>query len=257
MNQPLFIYFVGTAGSGKSSLTQAFKLWMDRHGFDAVTMNLDPGAESLPYGPDVDIRDWISLRQVMDRYSLGPNGAQIISADLLATKAPEIKEVVDEFKADYFLVDTPGQIELFVFRDCGKYIIDYLSKGRALIAFLIDSFLAKNPSGLVSQLLLAVTSLFRLEAPMSSLLSKSDILKDAERRQILSWCEDPDKLYGSITSSMPTAYKQLSVNLLQVLAELGAELKPSCISSENLGGMEDLYTQIQETFMGGEDLSKD
>jgi hypothetical protein len=257
MSQIIFVYFIGTAGSGKSSLTQAFKLWMDKHGFDAITMNLDPGAGRLPYGPDVDIRDWISLSEIMDRYSLGPNGAQVICADMLATKAPEIKDVVDGFKADYCLVDTPGQIELFVFRECGKYIIDYLSQERALIAFLIDSFLVKNPSGLVSQLLLAATSLFRLETPMSALLSKVDILNDEEREEIINWCEDPDKLYNSITLAMPSAYKQLSVNLLQVLAELGAKLKPNSISSKNYEGMEDLYTDIQETFMGGEDLSKD
>jgi hypothetical protein len=257
MNQLIFVYFIGTAGSGKSNLTQAFKLWMDRHGFDAITMNLDPGAERLPYGPDVDIRDWINLREIMDRYSLGPNGAQVICADMLATKVQEVKEVVDGFKADYCLVDTPGQIELFVFRECGKYIIDYLSRERALVAFLIDSFLVKNPSGLVSQLLLAATSLFRLENPMSTLLSKVDILNDKERREILNWCEDPDKLYNSITASIPSAYKQLSVNLLQVLAELGAELKPNPTSCQTYEGIEDLYTNIQETFMGGEDLSKD
>ncbi|NOZ77450.1 MAG: hypothetical protein GXO65_07335 [Euryarchaeota archaeon] len=66
------LYFIGTAGSGKTTLTGAFKTWMDQHGFDAVTVNLDPGVENLPYTPDVDIREWISLPEVMDRY--GPTG---------------------------------------------------------------------------------------------------------------------------------------------------------------------------------------
>ena len=67
MKQEIFVYFIGTAGSGKSTLTHNFKQWMTLRGLDAIAVNLDPGAENLPYEPDVDIRDWISLKEVMDQ----------------------------------------------------------------------------------------------------------------------------------------------------------------------------------------------
>jgi ribosomal protein S18 acetylase RimI-like enzyme len=38
---------------------------MNLRELDAITVNLDPGAENLPYEPDVDIRDWISLEEVI------------------------------------------------------------------------------------------------------------------------------------------------------------------------------------------------
>ena len=71
------IYFIGTAGSGKSSLVSAFQEWMTLQGLDCITVNLDPGVEFMPYEPDVDIRDWVRVGEVMRDYGLGPNGAQI------------------------------------------------------------------------------------------------------------------------------------------------------------------------------------
>ena len=71
------LYFIGTAGAGKSTLVHTFQVWMNSQGLDCVTVNLDPGAESIPYAPDVDVRDWISLQGVMEEQELGPNAAQV------------------------------------------------------------------------------------------------------------------------------------------------------------------------------------
>ncbi len=43
------IFFTGTAGSGKSTLVGTFHRWMDNNGYSALAVNLDPGAEVLPY----------------------------------------------------------------------------------------------------------------------------------------------------------------------------------------------------------------
>ncbi|MFO7618189.1 MAG: ATP/GTP-binding protein, partial [Thermoplasmata archaeon] len=112
---PIRIFIVGTAGSGKSTLTRAFKAWMDSQGFNAITVNLDPGVDALGYTPDVDVRDWVSVPGIMAERGLGPNGAQIACADIAALHFPEINNVIDGFRADYVLIDTPGQIELFAF----------------------------------------------------------------------------------------------------------------------------------------------
>ena len=144
MKEEIFVYIIGTAGSGKSTLTQTFKQWMELRSVDAVTVNLDPGAENLPYKPDVDIRDWISLKEVMNTYGLGPNGAQIACADMLALNTSDVKKSIEAFKTDYVLVDTPGQLELFVFREAGKYIVQFLNPQRSIIAYLVDHALAKT-----------------------------------------------------------------------------------------------------------------
>ena len=55
MKEEIFVYFIGTVGSGKSTLTYNFQKWMGLRGLDTITVNLDPGAENLPYEPDVDV----------------------------------------------------------------------------------------------------------------------------------------------------------------------------------------------------------
>ena len=148
MKQQTFVYFIGTAGSGKSTLTNNFKEWMRLRGLDAITVNLDPGAENLPYEPDVDICDWISLKEIMDSYGLGPNGAQIACADMLALNTSDVKKSIESFKSDYIIVDTPGQLELFVFREAGKYTVKFLNPEKSIICVTTGTLRKLKPDEL-------------------------------------------------------------------------------------------------------------
>ena len=53
------VAIVGMAGSGKSLLTGSFVEWLRDQDQDAVAVNLDPGAVSLPYEPDLDVRTYL------------------------------------------------------------------------------------------------------------------------------------------------------------------------------------------------------
>src|SRR5207237_9409248 len=90
------LYFLGTAGSGKSTMVYAFQLWMNSQGLDCVTVNLDAGAESLQYSPDLDVRDYVNLSEIMEEQDLGPSGAQVAAADMLAMSARAHAEVVED-----------------------------------------------------------------------------------------------------------------------------------------------------------------
>ncbi len=257
MKQEVFLYFIGTAGSGKSTLTHVFKQWMNNKGLDAITVNLDPGAENLPYTPDVDIRDWISLKEVMDSYELGPNGAQIACADMLALNTSDVKESIASFKTDYVLMDTPGQLELFVFREAGKYIIEFLNPERTMIAYILDPSLAQNPSGFTSQLLLALNTSFRLSKPQINILSKKDMLSNDKLERIMNWSENPEFLENDILSEEPSVYQEMSRSLINLIKDFQSELTIYPTSKEKMSGISDIYTIIQMRFFGGEDLLKD
>jgi len=114
-----YIFILGTAGSGKTTLVKAFADYLEDNDMDVAIINIDPAVESLPYVPDVDIREHVDSHEVMRRFGLGPNSALITSIDLALTKAKEIKDEMDQIRANYVLVDTPGQIELFAFRETG------------------------------------------------------------------------------------------------------------------------------------------
>lgn len=252
----IFVYMVGTAGSGKSTLTGAFQEWCNRHGYDAIAVNLDPGALRLPYEPEVDVREWISLNEVMKEYSLGPNGAQVVCADMLALNAKEVEERINEYRADYVLLDTPGQLELFVFRSTGKVIVEQLNKKNSLLAFIIDPSLATTPTNFISQLMLSATTQFRLMIPLANVLSKIDIVDEKALKMILEWGKDPGKLYDEMMGASSSMQHQFSEGILAILKEMETHTTLIPISSETLEGMEDLYTAIQNIFMGGEDLER-
>lgn len=251
------LYFVGTAGSGKSTLTGAFKAWMVNQGLDAITINLDPGAEGLPYTSEIDVREWISLPEVMDRYGLGPNGAQIVCADMLAMKAPEIKEIMDEFDSDYALIDTPGQVELFAYRDASKAIIDTFGRKDSLLAYLFDPFLSREPSGFVSLFMLCTSIQFRIELPFMPILSKSDMLEEEKREKIVKWSRDFNTLYDDLISSPSSMQLQNSIEIFKAMEVLDIQRELIPASSENGTGMEDIYNVVQQMFFAGEDLLDD
>jgi GTPase SAR1 family protein len=135
---PVGIYFVGTAGAGKTSLVGAMRQWMELKGLDCIAVNLDPGAETLPYSPEYDIREWLSLHKVMEEYNLGPNGAQIAAADIMAMRVGEIRDILEAFRSPYILIDTPGQLELFAFRKSSRLVVETLTGERSALAFLLD-----------------------------------------------------------------------------------------------------------------------
>ncbi len=251
------LYFIGSAGSGKSSLTGAFSGWMEHHGYDSVTVNLDPGIENTPYVPDVDIRDWIKLRDVMREYNVGPNGAQIIAADMLALSINEMKEIIQGFETEYVIFDTPGQMELFVLRQSGKFLIDSFGTGNSIIGFLYDPVISRTPSGFVTLMLHAASVQVRFNVPFLNILTKSDLLEENERDKILNWSRDLMELEEAVNNEIPTLRSQLSSEFLSALKSFGGGQNMVPVSSTYGSGMEEIYNAAQQAFRGGEDLSRD
>jgi GTPase SAR1 family protein len=252
--EPSAIYFTGTAGAGKTSFVEAYAKWLETAGYDAITVNLDPGNESTQFEPDVDIRDWVRLPEVMDEYGLGPNGAQVAAADMIALKVFEVRQAIQEFRTDYVLVDTPGQVELFAFRESSKAIVEALSGDRSLVAFLFDPSLAKTPAGYVSLLLLAANVEFRFRLPTLNLLTKTDLLPPEKVEEIVAWAENPERLGDLVTADSAGPEAQLSAELLRAIEALAplATLLPT--SARDGRGLDTFYRACQRSLGGGEDL---
>ncbi len=254
MEEPGTVYFTGTAGAGKSTLARAFSEWMKSAGYDTTLVNLDPGSESDPGGFDIDIREWVRLVDLQDEYGLGPNGAQVAAADMIALKVFEVKQAVQELKSDYVLVDTPGQIELFAFREASKAIVDALSGDRSVIAFLFDPALARNPSGHVALRMLSATLEFRFRLPLLNVLAKADVLSADQLAEVAGWADDPGSLYDAVTRDVPTPDVQLSTELFRAIESMGplGGLVPT--SAKDGSGLEAFYQACQRVFGGGDDL---
>jgi GPN-loop GTPase len=252
--EPAVVFVTGTAGAGKTSFVRAFSDWMRSSGYDPAVVNLDPGFEGDELEPDIDIRDWVRLADLQSEYGLGPNGAQVAAADMIALKVFEVKQAIGELHSDYLLIDTPGQIELFAFREASKAIVEALGGDRALLTFLFDPGLARNPSGFVSLLMLSATVEFRFRLPLVNVLSKSDVLTPEQLAEITGWGEEPGRLYDAVQSGVATPDLQLSTELFRAIEVMGplSTLLPA--SAKERTGLEAYYRECQRIVAGGEDL---
>ena len=251
------IFFVGTAGSGKSTLVGAYKQWLDDAGVDCIAVNMDPGAETLPYEPDVDIREWINLAEVMEEYSLGPNGAQIVAADLMAVNIRKMMEVVSTYVTDYVLVDTPGQLELFAFRESSNLTVNAFGKEDSMLAYLSDPSLCRTPNGFISAMTLGALVQFRLQVPMINLLSKCDTLTEDDQQRMLDWYSQSDALYGDLLDADRDPQSVVGIELFKAMENMGVFGGIRAVSAEAWMGLEDIYAASQLVFFGGEDNERE
>ena len=242
-----FIFVLGTAGSGKTTLVKSFQDYLLDNEMDTAVINLDPAVEQVPYKPDFDVRDYVDAFEVMERYGLGPNSSLIASIDLILTKAKDIKEEISRIEGNYVIVDTPGQIELFAYRETGRILSSLISEGnKSASVFLMDSFLSKDPRSYISLFLLSSSIKFRLNMPQVLVLSKSDLLTQQELERIRSWVEE-----GTIIDELGTI-DEYSYELVNTIIE-NLDNLPIPVSSTTGEGFDELYAELQRIFAGGED----
>ena len=248
------IFLTGTAGAGKSLLTSVLKTWYSDQGSTAIAVNLDPGAFSLPYSPDVDVKDHIDIKSIMDSYQLGPNGAIIFAADMISTRLPEIQEQVDTLNPEYAIFDTPGQIELFAYRQSGPYFVENFVCDVRCNIFLFDSTLVSNASNYVSIALLASSLKIRFNTPQISILSKSDVV-GGQLKKLLDWSEDLSKLEDALVAEKNAANYVLTNDILRnlVKSDFFYELIP--FSSVTQDGLIELSAMLSRILRGGEEAN--
>ncbi len=249
----MFIAFIiGTAGSGKSLLTASLVEWLTMEKQKVATVNLDPGVATLPYAPDIDIRDEITIEAVMEKYALGPNGALIMAADLIASETDMLSEDLEDLNPDIALIDTPGQLELFAFRASGPYIAKEISNESKAIVYLFDSVFSSNPVNYVSNMFLSAAVHTRFLLPQIHVLSKCDLLPEDEVNTIVEWSEDPKTLESAINEKLEGTNRLLSQRMTQTIHQLGLNFPLIPVSAKTNEGIIDLNGALERILTGGE-----
>jgi len=249
----MFVVFViGTAGSGKSLLTAAFADWLQLQKQNVITVNLDPGVITLPYTPDIDIRDYIKIEQLMNEYKLGPNGALIMAADLIAEETEKLSDELATFKPDIALIDTPGQMELFAFRQSGPYLANELTKEPKVLIYLFDSVFSSNPLNYVSNLFLSAAVYNRFFVPQVHVLSKSDLLPLEETQRIVDWSADPNALETAIEEKLDGTRRLLSRDTMHAVYRIGLRFLLIPVSAKTNEGFVNLNASLERILSGGE-----
>ena len=249
----LYLIVLGPAGSGKTTLTAAFGSWLQEVQEARVAyVNLDPGADYLPYKPDVDARSYVTVEELMRKEGLGPNGALVESMRVLYERRAEILERISSLEADVVLVDTPGQMELFLFHEAGPAFSRELAKrGAAVALVLFDSGLARSPSHFATLRLMALVVQLRLDVPTVAALNKGDL---ETARRAVAWAKDPSLLLSDLEGEQGVI-SELAARLVELMNAYSLAARVPLVSAKERWGFQELYDLLHEVWCACGDLT--
>ncbi|KAF8475667.1 hypothetical protein BDZ91DRAFT_774243 [Kalaharituber pfeilii] len=175
---PAAIICVGMAGSGKTTFMQRLNAHLHALKQPPYIMNLDPAVKNVPFDRNIDIRDSVDYKEVMKQYNLGPNGGIMTCLNLFATKVDQVVGILEQRAPTLtnVLIDTPGQIECFVWSASGTIITDAIaSTFPTIIAYIIDTPRTTSPATFMANMLYACSILYKTKLPMILVFNKTDV----------------------------------------------------------------------------------
>ncbi|KAI7340037.1 putative ATP binding protein, partial [Hortaea werneckii] len=169
---------VGPPGSGKSTLTNGLQQFMTAISRPCSVANLDPANDVVPYTPAFDVRELVSVEEVMEREELGPNGGVLWAMEEIEANLEWLEERLAECE-DTIVLDPPGQPELTIHHLALPRILQRLEKigYRVVVLQLLDSVVLTRPSLYLSSLLLCVRGMLHLPYPIVNIFTKIDNLR--------------------------------------------------------------------------------
>ncbi|KAI1382963.1 uncharacterized protein F4822DRAFT_421712 [Hypoxylon trugodes] len=275
--EPVAIVCVGMAGSGKTTFMQRINAHLHGKREPPYVINLDPAVLSVPFESNIDIRDSVNYKEVMKQYNLGPNGGILTSLNLFSTKVDQILQLLEKRTAPdpanpskklikNVLVDTPGQIEVFVWSASGQILLESLaSTFPTVIAYIIDTPRTASTSTFMSNMLYACSILYKTKLPMILVFNKTDV-KDASFAK--EWMTDFDAFQAALSGDeaanafggvegegVGSGYmSSLLSSMSMMLEEFYAHLSVVGVSSMTGAGVDEFFAAVAEK---AEDFKKD
>ncbi len=246
------VYLVGTAGSGKSSLTAAYTDWLKSNEQIVATVNLDPAAAILPYEPDIDIREYIDFEKTMLSHQLGPNAALIRSFREAVREIENLIDDVAELRADYVLVDTPGQLELFAFRREGRELVKVFKRFPSVLVYLLDPVTSHSTRLFAASLFLTTSVYFSLDLQTIIAVTKIDAVPRRVLRRIKRWINSQEALEVDIESKGGGVQMLITRDLVQTMHEIGRMFPVIMLSAKKMLGLGALHAEITKMVGEGE-----
>ena len=173
----------------------------------------------------------------MKQYNLGPNGGILTSANLFATRFDQVIGLLKAREAagtlGTVLVDTPGQIEIFTWSASGQLVAEALGQNfRTCIVYVIDTPRCVAPQTFASNMLQAVSILYKMQLPMVLAFNKIDV---ARHEFALTWMADFEAFHAAIDAAPRSGYgSDLARSLSLVLDEFYRQL--ACVGLSAVTG---------------------
>ena len=233
----------GQTGSGPtSSSTSPLS-----RGLPPYLMNLDPAVLDCPYPVNIDIRDTLSHKGVMQQYNLGPNGAIVTALNLYATRFNDVMSIVERRakEVSVVLMDTPGQIECFTWSASGQIIAESVASTMpSCVLFVVDgSRCASSPRTFMSNMLQACSILYKMNLPIVIAFNKCDVCDASFAKE---WMSDFETFLAAMDEREKScSASDLSRSLCFVLDEFYNDLGCVVVSAVTGEGMDDLEKALE------------
>ena len=203
---------IGPAGSGKSTYCKIIQDHAYNNKRIIKVINLDPAAEKFKYKCDLDIRELININDVMNKQKLGPNGALLYCMEYLYDHIDFLDDYFNNNGDNmYYLIDCPGQLELYSHSDIMKKITNYLKKnGFSIVSiFCLDCTFLQEQSKFISGNVLSLATMIQMELPHLTIMTKCDLISKT-------------KLYNKIEDGIETGdlIKELSPMMGKKMSKL-------------------------------------
>jgi len=247
------VLFVGPAGAGKSTLVAAYSRWLEEQGLKPFRVNLDPAAEYIPYKPDYDIRKIVTTREVALKYGLGPNGALVKSIEIVTENLDTVIRELSECDYDFMLIDTPGQMEVFVFRDLAPRLVKSLREvsDRIAAVFVVDASLIRNPEDYAFLAVMSIALQLRLGVDVVPVLNKVDTVSHMEF--VGDVISDVDIVRKALKDK--GLYGEMMIQILDTIWLYGKAVRVPKVSALRIEGLEELHRLVHEVTCSCGDLT--
>ncbi|CAI2374862.1 unnamed protein product [Moneuplotes crassus] len=244
-DKPTCIIVMGMAGSGKTTFVKRLCSYLSEKENKSYNINLDPAVIQSPFPAHIDIRDSVKYKQVMKKYQLGPNGAILTSLNLFATQFDQVIGLIEKKQGDFkhIVIDTPGQIEAFSMSASGQVITESLACSfPTVIVYVIDTVRAENPNTFLSNMLYALSIMYKTKLPLVCAFNKTDILS---HEFALTWMKDFEEFEDALNSDK-SYLSTLSRSMSLVLQEFYENLNSCGVSAMTGIGFDSLLESVQK-----------
>lgn len=246
---------IGPAGSGKSTYCSSLYQHCEATRRTMHIVNLDPAAEHFDYPVAMDIRELISLDDVMEELGLGPNGALMYCMEHLEENLDDwLSEELDNYMEDDYLVfDCPGQIELFSHVPVLKNFVEHLQRKNFNVCavYLLDSQFITDVTKFISGCMSSLSAMVQLELPHVNILSKMDLV--TRKRDIEDYLNpEPQNLLAELNERMAPQFQKLNKALIELVDQYSmVSFVPLDLRKES--SIQYVLSQIDNCIQFGED----
>ena len=242
--QTINLIVLGMAGSGKTTFVQKLEEEIANLDKESYIINLDPAVMDTLYEPNLDIRDTVKYKEVMLSNNLGPNGAILTCLNLFSTNIDKVISILESKKdLDFVVTDTPGQLEVFSWSASGKLISDSFSLiFPSILIYIIDLPRCSNPNTFCSNMLYALSIMYKMKLPLLIAFNKADIAKDTK---VIEWMDDYESLQN-VLKKQDDYMSTFSSSLSLLLAEFYKTIKYVKVSAKTGEGFNELIKKCEE-----------